>query len=659
MKRALIALLLISIIFSQYPPIVSVNPQTPYYTNDTSLNVTVTCTGQTYTVRIGLSTIEVKRYCVQSYWSYTTNNSNCSDSIYDYVPERNPTCIFRENYIINNSQNPQNLTDYQISIILNTTDLIWKKRMREDCGDIRVYWYNESSGLYEKVPYYIEEGTCNTSETKIWVRIPFIPANGTSRIYIEYGNFSLTSESNGSSVFDLFDDFEDGVLDPHWVQVTGGWAEADGYVYLISDYGTAPGNVLLWNGTQFNTTEIYLEIYGDVGDRDFGPTFNAQGLLSTSAFDSGGLNTLGDNLWINEWSGSGWVGSVSTLVTVPDYEKAFCQTWQEGSTAYIRCIGETIGEVQVSRAVSYSSGYVGLHISAGATTSKIFWVRVRKRTNPEPIVQYEDSTSICTAQSFSFNTTISGENAWKLCVKAYDDVEWTNTSFSPYIIDQTSPQTSADPSTYTSSNSYNVTLLCSDNLSGCNRTYYAITNSTSCSSLKYLDYAGYVTIESPGKWYICAYSVDNAGNVESPKLLGPYYLLDESTLIYVGNLSIIISKLSSINYSLRFFLKTSDPSGNFGVIYGYNSSDGYNLIFFNNSKAIISSCDLQGYCNVLSVRTFPVKGSDTYNLYCSDIIKIQTISGNEISYQDPCINGSFGFVCKNCNLGLIGFTSLG
>jgi len=44
--------------------------------------------------------------------------------------------------------------------------------------------------------------------TLVWIKVPFIPANGEARVYMYYGNPDAESESNGTEVFEFFDDFE-------------------------------------------------------------------------------------------------------------------------------------------------------------------------------------------------------------------------------------------------------------------------------------------------------------------------------------------------------------------------------------------------------------------------------------------------------------------
>ncbi|RLI58598.1 MAG: hypothetical protein DRO67_10580, partial [Candidatus Asgardarchaeum californiense] len=105
---------------------------------------------------------------------------------------------------INNTGNSNNLTDYQVLVTVDTATLISDGKMRSDCGDIRFVDSDDST----KLSYWIESG-CNTSSTKIWVKVPSIPASSTKTIYMYYGNPNAESESNGDATFEFFDDFED------------------------------------------------------------------------------------------------------------------------------------------------------------------------------------------------------------------------------------------------------------------------------------------------------------------------------------------------------------------------------------------------------------------------------------------------------------------
>ncbi|MEM4935127.1 MAG: DUF2341 domain-containing protein, partial [Thermoplasmata archaeon] len=88
------------------------------------------------------------------------------------------------------------LTDYQILVVINTQNLISQGKMRSDCGDIR---FTDSDGI-TLLNYWIESG-CNSANTRIWVKVPNIPARSNKTIYLYYGNPSATSMSNPKTVW--------------------------------------------------------------------------------------------------------------------------------------------------------------------------------------------------------------------------------------------------------------------------------------------------------------------------------------------------------------------------------------------------------------------------------------------------------------------------
>jgi hypothetical protein len=114
-----------------------------------------------------------------------------------------PEWRYRVKIVINNTQNPNPLTNYQVLIVVNTQDLILQDKMRSDCGDIR---FTDEDGV-TLLPYWIEPGTENSASTRIWVRVPYIPGGTTKTIYMYYGNPGAASQSSGDSTFILFDDF--------------------------------------------------------------------------------------------------------------------------------------------------------------------------------------------------------------------------------------------------------------------------------------------------------------------------------------------------------------------------------------------------------------------------------------------------------------------
>jgi|GEM_PF-6213512 Fe-S cluster assembly iron-binding protein IscA len=120
---------------------------------------------------------------------------------------------------VDNSQNASALTDYQVKVVVDTASLIAAGKMNADCSDVR---FTDSDGA-TKIPYYLEPGTENTASTVFWVKVPSIPASGSTTIYMYYGNPSAVSESDADAVFELFDDFEGTDIDTtKWTDIHAG-----------------------------------------------------------------------------------------------------------------------------------------------------------------------------------------------------------------------------------------------------------------------------------------------------------------------------------------------------------------------------------------------------------------------------------------------------
>jgi len=103
---------------------------------------------------------------------------------------------YRRPITIDNTQNSNDLTDYQISVTVDTASLIQQGKMQADGDDIR---FTDTDGT-TLLPYWLE-GPINDANTKIWVKVPSIPAQGTKVIYFYYGNPTASSESSIADTF--------------------------------------------------------------------------------------------------------------------------------------------------------------------------------------------------------------------------------------------------------------------------------------------------------------------------------------------------------------------------------------------------------------------------------------------------------------------------
>ena len=111
-----------------------------------------------------------------------------------FVPGAGGT-TYRRSIVIDNTTSASTLTNYQLAVSLDTASLISAGTMRSDCGDIRV---DDSDGSAIN-NYWVEN--CNSAATKLWVKVPSIPAASLKTIYLRYGSSSLTSLSSTTNTF--------------------------------------------------------------------------------------------------------------------------------------------------------------------------------------------------------------------------------------------------------------------------------------------------------------------------------------------------------------------------------------------------------------------------------------------------------------------------
>jgi uncharacterized repeat protein (TIGR01451 family) len=107
---------------------------------------------------------------------------------------------YREIPVKENSGMP--LNNYQILITLKSANFDFTKA-RSDGSDIR---FTDATG--NEMSYWIEEWNVESRNAKVWVNVPFIPANGESTITMYYGNENANSVSDGVATFVWFDEYE-------------------------------------------------------------------------------------------------------------------------------------------------------------------------------------------------------------------------------------------------------------------------------------------------------------------------------------------------------------------------------------------------------------------------------------------------------------------
>ena len=266
------------------------------------------------------------------------------------------------------------LSDFQVPITLTTSNFDYS-HCKEDGSDIR--FLNASQDA--KLPYWIEEWNYN-GDSKIWVKVDSIPTGSNVCLYLYYGNDSAISESNGSRVFELFDDFENLNIWNGVFITNDSYAKAEnGYLKLYSKEGTAviDSPVTLEN--------VIIDAKVLVQDNSYG--FILQ--MSQGEYTNG----YAKNGYMAAWN---WFGWVEGLTLFQDEEGTTLASTTEGGLSngetYILSLLFALptlkmlndGTEILSASDSTFSSLSALALRANRSEYWIDWIRVRKYVSSEP-----------------------------------------------------------------------------------------------------------------------------------------------------------------------------------------------------------------------------------------------------------------------------------
>jgi len=281
------------------------------------------------------------------------------------------------------------LTDYQVKIVLNDTNFTDWDKVQSDGSDI--FFLDENGNpLY----FWIEEFDKTAKKATIWVKVPQIPANGETTIYMCYGGMEnpFSSYHDLENVFDFFDDFADLTK---WTEIK------DGNSYIKVDNGV-------------------LQIYSDGMNRAYARTntqFNAPFILEVKAkrveniaivvhWDgviAGDYDNINNGYYApryRTWDPTPLfqIEKFENNVRIPlnDYEydldynyhiyKVVCKN--DGIDIYFD------GSLILSTTdTTFTNGYIGLsgRERPAGKVAEYDWVRVRKYVDPEPSISIVES----------------------------------------------------------------------------------------------------------------------------------------------------------------------------------------------------------------------------------------------------------------------------
>jgi len=307
----------------------------------------------------------------------------------------------------------KDLTDYQINITLNTQTLIQQGKMQSYCNDTRVIYYNATSNNYTELSYWINN--CNTTSTNIWTKVPYIPANGNSTVYVYYGNPSAQSKSNATTTFEFFDNFSSLSQwtirsgDESYMRLNNTLGNPLPSLQHIPNPGTGNGDTR-GRGTDFkieNATieyDIYLEGTGRTIHQFF---FRTDSLSFNSGYAYRLQTSAADGGWF-EFSGGSWsqIGTARPAVSGNTWHHVKLSFAGNNLTAWVD--GGSADSVLDS--TKLTSDYIGSHThgTSGWLYDLVDNIIVRKYASTEPNVSVGSENYSGSAVSNDGNVSFKG-----------------------------------------------------------------------------------------------------------------------------------------------------------------------------------------------------------------------------------------------------------
>ncbi len=270
-----------------------------------------------------------------------------------------------------------NLTDFQINLSINTTELVEDGKLNTNCSDLR-FIDNETNELN----YWLENATnCNSSSTIVWVETN-LTADINNTLYMYYGNTNALEVTNGSNVFLFFDDFEGSSLDASKWSSSGTVTVSDSIV-TVDRTGS---DSKFWNPTTFSLSKPFIveTLYQN-------PSSNRNRLYLTTSANGGSpvghdYGIFGQIYW-NAFTGITLNNDQWYLVKWTD--TASDHLWQIFTTS-----GTQISSYAKGSTVSSTNFLSFQGTENSASDFKLDWVRIRKYASTEPTQQVFGSEEI-------------------------------------------------------------------------------------------------------------------------------------------------------------------------------------------------------------------------------------------------------------------------
>ncbi len=282
------------------------------------------------------------------------------------------------------------LSDYQVRVELNTSNFDFT-HIQQDCSDIR---FTDTSN--KVLDFWVEVCDPLNKNIVVWVKVPSIPANGETNIYLYYGSTGVLSPSNGERTFIFFDDFTDL---SKWNCESSNSAECEYIQTTTVDDRSVVVFTSEQNNVQLTTVDTLSDLdnvaieamvrgFGDASDLDFYIGVDDDGKGYPNWGTRVGDNASGQYHAVVVDEGLGTQGN-----TYVQPLWLTCHIYRAGETVSSLYNGEWLSDTATGTPLTV--GQIMMHIDPDSTSRGVYvdWIRVRKYVYPEPVANVGEEES--------------------------------------------------------------------------------------------------------------------------------------------------------------------------------------------------------------------------------------------------------------------------
>jgi hypothetical protein len=132
-----------------------------------------------------------------------------------------PMIVFKYKVTINNTQLNENLTNYQIKLVVSNDSFFFN-----DFNNSHQYLEVYDSDQTTMLNFWVEQWDITNHNATIWIKVPSIQASSSRIIYLAYNPNRTATLSSKDKTLDFYDDFD--VDLSKWTQLQGTWTIENG-----------------------------------------------------------------------------------------------------------------------------------------------------------------------------------------------------------------------------------------------------------------------------------------------------------------------------------------------------------------------------------------------------------------------------------------------